>query len=67
LPNNFQKTTSYDANGKILFDKTFDRKEGISTINYENYIAINKNKYGIYNGKSEIVVPFNYDYIEEIN
>lgn len=67
LPNNFQKTTIYDAQGKILFDKTFDRKEGISTINYENYIAINKNKYGIYNGKSEIGVPFNYDYIEEIN
>lgn len=67
LPNNFQKTTIYDAQGKILFDKTFDRKEGISTINYENYIAISKNKYGIYNGKSEIVVPFNYDYIREIN
>lgn len=67
LPNNFQKTTIYDVNGKILFDKTFDRKEGISTINYENYIAISKNKYGIYNAKSEIVVPFNYDYIEEIN
>lgn len=67
LPDNFQKTTIYDAQGKILFDKTFDRKEGTSSISYENYIAISKNKYGVYNGKSETVVPFKYDYIGEIN
>lgn len=50
---NLQTKTIYNSDGKILFNKTFDRKKGIEYVPYNEYIIEKNGKFGVYNGKSE--------------